>query len=303
MNLLLSYLIFPGFLFSAVAGLLSCWVDRKVSARVQWRKGPPWHQNFTDIIKLLGKETIVPEGAKATFLLAPCLGLLSLVLVATILGRSIILPAGGFSGDLIVVLYLLIIPAISLIIGASASRNPLASVGASREMKLVLAYELPFILAVIAVIIKSGGVIQLGQILNHQSNFGSNIASWSGALAFIIAILCMQAKLGFVPFDAAEADQEIMGGVLIEYSGLPLAIFKLTKAILLYTMPLLLIILFMGRDLSAQLIIPKFIGLLVIVILIKNTNPRLRIDQSVRFFWRIPTLLGIIAIGLAISGL
>lgn len=303
MKALFNYLIFPGFLFSAIAGLLSCWVDRKVTARIQWRVGPPWHQNFTDIIKLLGKETIVPAASRMTFLLAPYLGLLSLVLVAAILGTSIINPEVSFSADLIVIIYLLTIPAIALIIGASSSRNPLASVGASREMKLILAYELPFILAIITVIIKSAGSIKLSQILEHQLNFGSHIASLSGALAFFIAVLCMQAKLGFVPFDASEADQEIMGGVLIEYSGLPLAIFKLTKAILLYTMPLLLIILFMGRDLSPQFIIPKFIALLVVVILIKNTNPRLRIDQTMRFFWRVPTLLGIIAVILAIFGL
>jgi len=302
MNILFDYLIFPGFLFSATIGLLAGWVDRKVTARIQWRRGPPWHQNFTDIIKLLGKETIVPEGAKLTFLLAPYFGLLSLVLVAAMLGRSILFPQGGFSGDLIVILYLLIIPAIAMIIGAASSRNPLASVGASREMKLVLAYELPFILSVIAVIINSGAVIKIGSIINHQTRMGSNIASWSGVLAFIVGVLCMQAKLGLVPFDASEAEQEIMGGVLIEYSGLPLAVFKLTKAILLYTMPLLMVVLFMGKDLSPLFITLKFFALLVVIILIKNTNPRLRIDQTLKFFWRIPTLLAVIAIVLALLG-
>ncbi len=303
MRLLFDYLIFPGFLFSAVVGLLAGWVDRKVTARIQWRVGPPWHQNFTDILKLLGKETIVPEGAKMTFLLSPYLGLLSAALVATVLGKSIILPLEGFMGDLIVVLYLLTIPAIALIIGGSSSRNPLASVGVSREMKLVLAYELPFILSVIAVIIKSAGAIQISQILEHQINSGSNIASASGILAFLTALFCMQAKLGFVPFDASEAEQEIMGGVLIEYSGLPLAIFKLTKAIMLYTMPLFLIILFLAKDLSPLFLIAKYTALLVVIILLKNTNPRLRIDQALRFFWRLPTLLALAAVGLALFGL
>jgi NADH-quinone oxidoreductase subunit H len=302
MKLLFNYLIFPGFLFSAVIGLFAGWIDRKVTARLQWRVGPPWHQNFTDILKLLGKEIIVPEGAKMTFLFSPYLGLLSVILVAAMLGKSIILPLDGFSGDLIVVLYLLAIPAIAMIMGAFSSMNPLASVGASREMKLVLAYELPFILSLITVIIKSGGAIQIGEILNHQINFGSNIASVSGALAFLAALFCMQAKLGFVPFDASEADQEIMCGTLIEYSGLPLAIFKLTKAIMLYTMPVLLIILFLGKDLSPLFLIAKFIALLVIVILIKNTSPRVRIDQALRFFWRLPALSAIIAIILALFG-
>ncbi|MFH0913144.1 MAG: complex I subunit 1 family protein [Candidatus Omnitrophota bacterium] len=302
MRLIFNYLIFPGFLFSACAGLIAGWIDRKVTARIQWRVGPPWYQNFLDIVKLLGKETIVPEGAKLTFLFSPFLGLLSLVLVATILGKVIISPLEGFAGDLIVVLYLLVIPAIAIIIGASASRNPLASVGASREMKLVLGYELPFILSIIAVIIKSGGNIQFGSILNHQLGAGSNLASWSGILAFIVAIICMQAKLGFVPFDMSEAEQEIMAGVLIEYSGLPLAIFKLTKAILLYTMPLLLISLFWAGNLGILVLIGKYVALLVIIILIKNTNPRLRIDQALRFFWGPMAVLALVAVILAAFG-
>ncbi|MFH0826550.1 MAG: complex I subunit 1 family protein [Candidatus Omnitrophota bacterium] len=300
---LFNYLIFPGLLFSACIGLLAGGIDRIVTARVQWRKGPPLTQNFWDILKLLGKETIVPQGAKATFLLSPYLGLLTSGLVATILGQSLTNLSEGFAGDLIVILYLLIIPAIALILGASSSKNPLASIGASREMKLVLAYELPFILIIVAIIIKSGGTIQLSQILQHQAQFGPHIASWSGALAFIVALLCMQAKLGYVPFDASEAEQEIMAGVLIEYSGTALALFKLMKAILLYCMPLFLIILFWGKDISPMSLVGKYVALLVIIVLIKNTNPRLRIDQTVRFFWRIPTLLAIIAIVLALFGL
>ena len=226
MKTLFNYLIFPGFLFSSIIGLLAGWVDRKITARIQWRVGPPWYQNFVDLVKLFGKEVIVPEGAKWTFLLAPYLGLLSLVLATTILGMSILSPLRSFAGDLIVVLYLLVIPAIALIIGASSSMNPLASVGASREMKLVLGYELPFILAILTVVIKASGNIKLGYLIEWQLNSGSFICSWSGVIAFLVAILCTQAKLGFSPFEISEAEQEIMAGVLIEYSGLPLAVFK-----------------------------------------------------------------------------
>jgi NADH-quinone oxidoreductase subunit H len=303
MKLLFNYLIFPGFLFSAVIGLFAGWIDRKVTARIQWRLGPPWHQNFTDIIKLLGKETIVPEGAKITFLLSPYLGLLGLVLGATILGQSVFFSGQGLTADLIVVVYLLAIPVIALIIGASSSANPLASVGASREMKLLLGYELPFILSIITVIIKSGGAIKLESILNHQSAYASTIFSLSGAIAFIIALVCAQAKLGFVPFDIAEADQEIMCGAYVEYSGLLLAVFKLTKAVLITTLPLFLIVLFLGKDLSPLFLILKYVMILVIFILVKNTNPRLRIDQVLRFFWGPLTILGLVALILAVKGL
>jgi NADH-quinone oxidoreductase subunit H len=264
--------------------------------------GPPLLQNFWDIIKLFGKETIVPAQARLTFLFAPYIGLISVVLVAGLLGRVAMDPLRSFSGDLIVVLYLLVIPAVALILGASASGNPLASVGASREMKLVLAYELPFILAVAAVMIK-GGSIRLGDILMHQASAGSNIFSFSGSLAFLAIIFCMQAKIGYPPFDISEAEQEIMAGVLIEYSGICLAVFRLVKAVLLYTMPLLVIILFMGRDISPLFMVLKFLGLMTVIVLIKNTNPRLRIDQAMRFFWRLPALAGSAAVVLALLGL
>jgi NADH-quinone oxidoreductase subunit H len=302
MVLLFSYLIFPGFLFSATIGLLAGWLDRKVTARLQWRVGPPWHQNFTDIFKLLGKEIITPQQATLTFLATPYLGLLSVTLVAAILGEAILSPLDSFVGDLIVVLYLLIIPALALIMGAFSSRNPLASIGASREMKLILGYELPFILAVVVVMIKAGGVIQLGTIAIQQMTHSSYICSWSGMLAFLVALFCMQAKLGAGPFDMSEAEQEIMSGTLIEYSGLPLAVFRLTKAMLLYTLPLFLIVLFLAKDLSPLFLALKYIGIVVIIILIKNTNPRLRIDQALRFFWGPMTLLAAMAVVLALLG-
>jgi NADH-quinone oxidoreductase subunit H len=301
-ELILQYLIFPGFLFSAVIGLIAGWIDRKVTARVQWRVGPPWYQNFVDLLKLLGKETILPSGNKITFLFAPIIGLISVTLVATILGKLLINPAESFLGDLIVVLYLLIIPAITMILGASASCNPLASTGASREMKLVLAYELPFILAVVVVIIKAGNTIRLGQILAYQMNNGAILGSISGLIAFIIAILCMQAKLGLVPFDVSEAEQEIMAGVLIEYSGFLLAIFKLMKSMLLYVMPLFLISLFWTANISIYSLVGKYVLLLVIIILVKNTSPRVRVDQALKFFWGPITLLAIVAVILAVLG-
>jgi NADH-quinone oxidoreductase subunit H len=295
-------LVFPGILFSICAGLLAGWIDRKVTARLQWRVGPPWHQNFTDIVKLLGKETILPEGAGMLFLTAPYVGFISALIAASIVGQGILAPSRGFIGDIIVLLYITAMPAVALLIGASASRNPLASVGASREMKLMIAYELPFILAVIAVVIKSSGALQIGQIIMSQQQ-GSHIFSLSGAMAFFSMLVCVQAKLGLVPFDASEAEQEIMGGVLIEYSGPALALFKLTKAVMLYAMPLVVIVLLMGNDLRIGVLAAKYILLLCIAILIKNTNPRLRIDQAMRFFWRLPLALSVGSVIAALAGL
>lgn len=296
------YLIFPGFAFAVVMGLLAGWVDRKVTARIHWRQGPPWYQNFVDVIKLFAKEVIVPQGAPYAFLAAPVLGLAAASLAAATAGVAFLDTEAGFVGDLIVMLYLLSIPALALILGASSSGNPLASIGAGREIKLVLGYELPFILILLAVIVRSEGGIRLGEIIQSQLDGGSNIASLSGLFGFIAGLLCTQAKLGFVPFDVAEAEQEIMGGTHIEYSGAALGLFKLTEAVMLYTMPVFLILLFWSGSLNPLAMIAKYVVILVVLILIKNTNPRLKVGQALRFFWGPVAVLALASLVLALMG-
>jgi len=301
------YFLFFGFLLTAIIGLLASWIDRKVTAKVQYRVGPPILQPLIDIVKLLGKETLIPAGSsKITFLMAPVIGLASVILVSTLLWINNIYPAKSFLGDLIVVLYLLVIPSISIIIGGFASRNPLASLGASREMKLVLGYELPFILAVLVSVIKSGYTFRLGEILTFQAQNGAFVRSWSGTLALIVAIICMQAKLALVPFDIPEAETEIVGGPLIEYSGSGLAIYRLMKNMLMFTVPFFLIIVFIGglRFDGIHLLygVLKYIGLVALMTVIRNTNPRVRIDQAIKFFWGPVTIIAIIAIILALLG-
>ena len=303
----IGYFLFYGFLLTAVIGLLASWIDRKVTARVQYRVGPPILQPLIDIVKLLGKETLVPTGAsKITFLMMPVVGLVSVMLVSTLLWINNIDPAKTFLGDWIVVLYLLTIPSISIIMGGFASRNPLASLGASREMKLVLSYELPFVLAALVPVIKSDFSIRLGEILSFQAQNGAIAGSLSGFLALVVAILCMQAKLALVPFDMPEAETEITSGPLIEYSGSGLAIYKLMKNMLLFVLPFFLIILFMGglRFDGIHLLngILKYVGLVALITVIRNTNPRVRIDQAVRFFWGPMTVLAAIAVVLAFLG-
>jgi len=300
------YLVFPGFLFTAVVGLLTTWVDRKVTARVQWRVGPPWYQPFADTFKLMGKETIVPAGAKKTgFLLMPVVGLSAAALASTVLWMANLYPETSFVGDSIVVLYIMTIPAITLIIGASASANPLAIVGASREMKMLFAYELPLVLAMLTTVYKVHS-FSFSEILSYQSANGIMLGSVSGVIAFIVTIFCAQAKCAMLPFDLPEAETELAGGSHIEYSGTPLAVIKLTMAIMFFVVPIFIITLFWGgvsfsgwRILTSIL---KYVVIIVIMVLIKNTNPRVRIDQMVRFFWGPMLVLSIIAMILAVLG-
>ncbi len=307
LDILYKFIIFPGFLFTAALGLISSFVDRKVTARVQWRVGPPWYQPFADILKLLGKETIIPRGASvAAFVASPMVGLAGVTLVSTMLWVLNMNVGVTFIGDLIVVLYLLLLPSLAIILGGFSSGNPLAALGSSREMKLILAYELPFIIAVFTVVAKTGSIL-FGEILKYQSINGMMIASPSCIVAFIVALLCSQAKLALVPFDAPEAEQEIVGGAFIEYSGPLLAIYKLTKAMMLATLPVLLITLFFGGvDLSSGggigYFALKYVLILVLITLIRNTNPRLRIDQVIKLFWGPMMALAILGFVLAMFG-
>ncbi len=299
--------LFYGFLLTTIIGLSASWLDRKITARLQYRVGPPFLQPFIDIMKLLGKETLIPKGSSSiTFLFAPVLSFAGVMIVATLLWINTINLNKGFLGDIIVVLYLLMLPSIGLLLGGFSSRNPLASLGASREMKLILSYELPFLLAILVPVIKSGLSIKVGEILSFQSHNGVIIGSFSGFLAFLVCLICIQAKLGLVPFDIAEAETEITAGPLIDYSGTPLAIYRLTKNMLLFVLPFFLIILFMGgiRFSGVHILfgILKYIGLVLLITVIRNTNPRIRIDQAVKFFWLVITPLAVISTILALIG-
>jgi NADH-quinone oxidoreductase subunit H len=303
------FLIYPGFLFAAVVGAFLSWFDRKITARVQFRKGPPVLQPFYDFFKLLlVKETILPaRGSKGVFLTAPVLA----VFGATMAGVFILLPllgiTSGFRGDLIVIFYLLTIPSLTYVMGALASGNPLAAVGGSREMKLIMSYELTFLLVMAGVIIKADQSIDLYRIIQIQQEGTPFIGSASGVILFIVSIFCVQAKLALVPFDMPEAETEISDGIFIEYSGTPYAMIKLSKYMLLFILPaLIMAILLNGARLSGMGIVwalLKVVAVVLLLTLIRNTNPRVKIRQAIRFFFIWMNLLAVIAIVLASFGL
>lgn len=303
---IITFLFFPGILFTAVVGLVFQWVDRKVSARLQWRTGPPFFQPFYDIIKLFGKELIVPRISSQTgFLLAPLIGFAGVALVSTILWLTNLDPTRTFVGDLIVVFYLLILPSLAIVWGGTSSGNPFSAIGASREMKLILGYELPFIISVLVVSFKLH-TLSLGNIILIQQAEGLVIGNISVILAFLVALVCAPAKLGLPPFDMAEADTELMEGAILEYSGVALGLIKLTQAMSFFVLTVFLAIVFLGGlplgGVHLLWSLLKVLALAVVFILIKNTNPRLRIDTAMKFFWGPMTLLAVFAMVLAYLG-
>lgn len=299
-GLVFDFLIFPGLLFTLTVGIFASWVVRKVSALIQWRVGPPLLQPAYDIAKLFGKENIIPSGSTEwSYLIAPLLGPAGLLLASIILVNANYLGT-SFIGDIIVVLYLLVLPAIGVFLGGMASGNALSNVGANRELRLMIAYELPLLLAVTTAIVKTGGALKL-TIFSSQLV----VTSISGVFAFIAALLCIQAELGFIPFDIPEAETEIMGGPLIEYSGPLLGLYKISHLMALLVLPLFLVTVFLGgfsTGWGAFWGALKYVLVLVGIILIKNTNPRLRSDQALKFFWYGAAPLALLALVLAVVG-
>jgi NADH-quinone oxidoreductase subunit H len=297
--------VFPGFLFVAVLGLLVGWVDRKVSARFQFRVGPPLLQNFNDFFKLLGKQTIiVKDSVKSLFIAAPLLAFGTLCLVATMVGMALFFEK-GYNGDLLVLMYLMMVYSVMLVLGGISTGNVYGSIGAGREVKLLLGDELVFIFVCLIPIVKSGYVINLESIIAAQSD-GVFIGSVSGVIGFIAGLLCIQAKMALRPFDIAEAETEIVEGPLMEYSGPLLAFWKLNHHIMYVAYPLVLVILFMGgfnlQGIGILWALLKYLLIVVLMIIIKNTNPRLQIDNALKFFWRVLAPLAFIGLILSVLG-
>ena len=305
-------LVFPGILFVSIAGLLLAGIDRKVLARMQKRKGPPILQPVYDFFKLMGKETIIPhEANKTAFLGAPIVGFVSLVVIILFLPIAGFEAPFGIEGDLVIILYLLTIPAVALIIGGSASGSPFAGIGISREMVAMMAYELPLVIVLLSVAKVAGGdslAFSLNTIIDAQAGGELFITKWQLIPAVLAMLLVIPAEVGTQPFDVAEAETEICEGPLVEYSGAPLAMFKLNTAIKMFIMTALFSVLFLG---GINLGIEGWYGIVLNVVvlfaacavltilcmtLIHAICARLKIEHMFKFYWTVVTALAAISL-------
>ncbi len=273
-----------------IALLLSPLVEgilRKMRATIHSRIGPPVTQPYWDLLNLLGKEELRSTGG-AVYASLPALTLASVLLLATLV------PMGGaaplsFAGDMIVVLYVAAMGAVLIILCGFSSGSPYAYVGSSREMMMALSVE-PTLAIALAVGAFKAQSLALYSMTAFQVENGPSISMAIAGLAFFIAL---QAQAGKLPFDIAEADQEIMGGPLVEQSGPRLALLRwaiwarqLVLAFLLvevfFPWPRFGVFLF---DILASAV--KVLVVLLIVALVDVVNPRLRIDQALGFFMRV----------------
>ncbi|HXW13329.1 MAG TPA: NADH-quinone oxidoreductase subunit H [Terriglobia bacterium] len=262
-------------------------IMRKIRAAIHSRKGPPITQPYWDILKLLGKEDLrSTEGA--VYAALPALTLASVLLLAALVPMGTAAPL-AFVGDMIVVIYVAAMSGVAIMLTGFSSASPYASIGSSREMMMLLSVE-PILAIALVVGAFKAKTLALGGIANWQIQNGPSI---SMAIAGVGFFLALQAVAGKLPFDISEADQEIMGGPLIEQSGPRLALFRWAMWVKQFVFAFLLVEVFfpwphLGNyliDLLATVV--KVVVVLVLVTVVDVVNPRLRIDQAMGYFMRV----------------
>lgn len=296
---LIYLIVYPGLLFLFLYSTFVEWYDRKLYARLQNRMGPTHTGRFgllqpiADFLKLMAKEDIVPERAdKKMFSALPAFGL-AIVFTAMLLlplwNYSLDQPSViSFKGDLIVVLYLLSLPTFIFFLAGWSSTNLFSTIGGARVLTMLFGYEVPLFLAVLspAVLANSWRLAEIASFYRQRPAL-----ALVNLLGFVIALICVQAKLERTPFDIPHAETEIVGGTFTEYSGKKLAIFRLMMDAEMVVAAGLLATVFLGGFPGGPLLglvnfIVKTLFVIFFLSLIRATTSRIRVDQVVSFAWK-----------------
>lgn len=260
-------------------------VVRRVAARVQSRQGPPLMQSLYDVLKLLGKENIDSAGI-LPFRLAPLVAFASILCVIAVLPLAGRPTALTHYADTLSLIYLLTLGGVAVLVGAFSARNIYALIGASREMTTMIMVE-PILFMILLLGVLKSGSLDLGTVLYGAS---ASDYGWAGAVMVVVSLFALQAFVGRQPFDIAEAEQEILGGPFIEYSGPNYALFKyylMLKQMFYAYLPVAVFVPLVGSglflvDLAVQILLTAVVFLLIG--LLSATHPRYRIDQALRYF-------------------
>ncbi len=277
-------------------------VLRKVKAIVHSRTGPPVYQPYLDILKLLGKEDL-RVADNLLIGLSPVIAFASIMMVGLMTPLGTLYPPLNNSSDIIVLIYFVSLFAFAIMLGAAATTSVYAFVGLNREMMLYLVLEIVMIISILTGVVRSGS-FQISGIVAWQLNNGPTFSMVIGAISFF---LVMQAQLAKLPFDIAEAEQEIMGGPFIEASGPRLALFKWSfyaKQIIYSSLFLELFIPWPKTHILPLDIIINLVKVLIVMLfvgLIDVVNPRLKIDQALKYYTGV-SIVALIGLAFAIIG-
>ena len=293
-NILLTLLLAP-----LGEGLL-----RKVTARIQSRRGPPVLQPYYDLCKLLGKEDIESGQSPVMQRFAAWLSLATILLVALLVPMGGRAPLGSGS-DSILLIYLLTLSGIAILLAALAAGSTFSLVGMSREMMAMMTLE-PLLAVAIMVGAVHTGTLRLDPVL-HGSVYASAGFPVAGLIMLGVVLFALQAFVGRMPFDTTEAETEIMEGPMIEYSGPKLTLFKYARMAKLFVYSAIFVALFApwGQTgfypLDLVVLLAKIAMVLLLVTVVGATHARYRIDQAIRYYAGLFGL-GVVALICAVNG-
>jgi NADH-quinone oxidoreductase subunit H len=285
-----SFFILP--IIGFTVGVFFMGLSRRIMARIHWRYGPPLIQPLLDIIKLFHQKSISHGVIFELGLLLSLAG--SIVTLLFIPIGSIC--ALDMSGGLLVILYLMLLAPFGIALSGGEAANPNASIGISRKMLLALSYEVPFLLALLAVMTEYN-TISIVKIVELQ-----RASSWgmvSLPLSAVALFLILPAMLGIRPFDVVGAPQEISSGPKVEYGGKFLALYNIERAFHEFIVIALFVNLFLGGANDPFTFFIKMLIIFVPLISVSAVFPRFRIEQAIRFCWRLPTILALIGLIIA----
>jgi len=280
-------------------GLLYMGIERKITARVQNRYGPPVYQQFIDVLKLWKKKSAITHGTM--FHLGPLMaitGSVSTLLFIPVIRGSQVFSGLSFRGDLILLVYLMVFGSLGMALAVGESANPNGIIGVSRGLTQMLGFELPFLVAVITLMMRYQ-TTSLVEIMNAQNGVGG----WNffqTPLTTAAAFLALLGMMGHQPFDVPIAPAEIASGPMSEFGGKYLGTMMSSHAIFTFAKLTLYTDLFLGGASNLVTLLGKTFLIFLWPVVVGLVYPRFRTEQSVRFFWTWPTLIGLLGLVLAV---
>ncbi len=274
-------------------GFLYYGLYRNISARVHGRFGPSIAQSFFDSIKLFMKENSTSFGWM--FYAGPIImatGAIMTVLFIPYLNDSQYLVGFSQYGNLIVVLYLMVLGPLGNAMGIGSNGNPFGVMGITRGLTRLIGLELPFYIASIGIMISAGSA-DIGQIMASQSE---TYNAFSHPLLFIGAFISFLGFMGKSPFDVVGAPQEVYSGPATEFSGKFFALALSQSAIFSFAKLLLMVNLFFGGASNLFELVVKTFILFLAAVLVGNVYARFTTIQSVEFLVRVPSAIAVVGL-------
>jgi NADH-quinone oxidoreductase subunit H len=285
--------------FFLTAPMVVGYAEHKVLAHMQHRLGPMeagrfhgWAQLIADGVKFIQKEDIIPRAAdRWVFTLAPAVFIIPVILTIMVIPLSDTWLAENLDVGLFFVMAISAVSVIGVLMAGWASANKFSLIGALRGAAQLIAYELPLILAAVAVAMLAGTLSLVG-IVEAQRDFPWYVLVQP--LGFLIFIVASLSELQRTPFDMPIADSEIIFGAYTEYAGMKFAFFLLAEYAGIVVLSAVASVLFLGGYLAPPGLdfLPgpiwmsaKIGGLSFLIIWLRATYPRLREDQLQRFSW------------------